>query len=444
MRNVMKKSAAPARPPYPPASKAVGSLFFLISGHTEKRLVDFLVDRYGSVISFNLPLLGKSVVVLDQQLARQVMSASPDQLISGRGNALLKFLYGDTSVFLIDGEKHKRLRQLLVPPFRSKDTLKRYTETITQEAEKLVATLPRNKPFNLLPMLRESMLEIILKIIFGVADEKRLTAFRQAMTEVLDVSVSPLASAHFALRHIGGIPGWKRLDKAIAQADALIYEQITLKRQMLVHNSSDDILSMLITTQDINGQFLSDIEIRDQLVTLLIAGHETTATSIAWALERLIRTPAAYAAMKSEALTDNTRYVDAVIKESLRLKPPIPFFSREVKSTFKLGEWLLPARTLIVCHMGYIQKSFADSKHNPREFCPERYLDENTNTTHWIPFGGGLHSCIGNHFAMLEMRIFLKTLLNKRDFLTVHRHEETARRKGILDLPANDLLIKCL
>ncbi len=416
---------------------------FVSGGSRERKKVDKVFKRFGPLVTTRLPSLGNVVFVLDPAHIRSMVSAPAGSLVSGRGNAVLGFLYGRTSMFLVDGAPHHRLRRLLVPPFRNKDTLAEYGRVITRIANETLDEMPVGRPFALLPVLRHGMLEIILRVVFGVTDESRLAPFRDAFTELLDISTSRSTGLRFALRRIVSMKKWQRLQNTLEVSNALIYSEIERRRNDPETENQDDILALLLRTRTEEGDFLSDIEIRDQLVTLLIAGHETTATTLAWALERLLRNPSALACFRAELETGAHEYADAVVSETLRLRPPIPVFSREVAGDFTLGGYQLPKRTLLVGHIAYIHQR-ADLFDDPQAFRPERFLGGRQELGVYAPFGGGLHSCIGNRFAELEVRLFLQVMLQRGHFTVPRKADERLHRHAILNLPARGARVTLL
>jgi cytochrome P450 len=425
-------AAGPSLPTVTSLTRAMALGALALGGDWEQKVFDKLVRRHGPLLSTTAPGLGKVVLVLDPQSVRDIVTCPPGSLISGRGNAILGFLYGSSSMFLVDGPPHHRLRRLLVPPFRNRDTLASYGRIIETVAQDLLDHMPRNEPFALLPVLRHSMLEIILRVVFGLSDESRLVPFREAMTELLEISTSGAAGVRRALRKTVGLR-WAHLQQALQKSNALIYDEIARRRADPMLSESDDILALLLRTTTEDGDLLTDKEVRDQLVTLLIAGHETTATTLAWAVERLLHNPQALAQLRQSIASDDDSYVDAVINETLRLRPPIPVFSREVAEEFELHGYRIPKGTLLVAHIGYIHQR-DDFFGNPGAFDPQRFLGKRPDISHYAPFGGGLHSCIGNHFAALEVRMFLKVLFGCGDF-SCSRKPERQKRRTILNLP---------
>jgi cytochrome P450 len=415
-----------------PTTRAMSLGALLLGGKLEHKLLDQVVRKQGSLVSMRVPGFGRTVLVLDPQSVRDMVTCPPGSLISGRGNAVLGFLYGSTSIFLVDGPPHHRLRRLLVPPFRNRDTLASYARIMESVAQGLLDQLPVNQPFALLPELRHSMLEIILQVVFGLTEESRLAPFREAMTELLDISTSARSGLRDILRKRHGIK-WPRLQQALQRSDDLIYAEIRRRRADPALAESDDILALLLRTTTEEGDLLTDKEVRDQLVTLLIAGHETTATTLAWAIELLLQNPKALERLRQSIRDNDDSYIDAVMGETLRLRPPIPVFSREVAEDFELRGCRIPKGTLLVAHIGYIHQR-DDRFENPQDFEPQRFLGKRPEINYYAPFGGGLHSCIGNHFAALEVRVFLKVLFGRGHF-SCNRKAEREKRQAILNLP---------
>ncbi|MCH8497412.1 MAG: cytochrome P450 [Marinobacter sp.] len=422
-------------PPGAPLGTALALGGFLLGGALEQKIGDALVKRFGPLLTAKVPSLGTVVFVMDPAHIRSMVSAPSGSLVSGRGNAILGFLYGRTSMFLVDGAPHHRLRRLLVPPFRNKDTLAQYGQVMEEVANELLDEMPLGRPFALLPALRHGMLEIILRVVFGVEEEARLAPFRAAFTELLDISTAASTSVRFALRGIVSLKKWQRLQDTLRVSDGLIYSEIARRRNDPETETRDDILALLLRTRTEDGDLLSDVEIRDQLVTLLIAGHETTATTLAWAFERVLRTPSALARLQAELEAGGHEYADAVVSETLRLRPPIPVFSREVAGDFTLGGYKLPKGTMLVGNIGYIHQR-EDLYEGPQAFRPERFLGRRHELGVYAPFGGGLHSCIGNHFAALEVRVFLQVMLKRGQFVVPRKAAERIQRQTILNLPA--------
>ena len=422
-------------PPGPPFSSLfmIGATMF---GGGRWRVIDRLVRRYGQLFTLDVSEIGPLVIVCDPILARTVLTGSPDVLIGGRPNAQAKFLYGKTSLFLQDGKPHNRLRKLLVPPFRNKDLLLSYEILMERFANDALDRIPLNVPIAMQPFFQAATLEIILRIIFGVEDEAVLAPLRHYMEEIINIAISYKGAVRGALRKAGLLKKWPQLDSALAEGDKLIYAEIARSRKDPLLEERQDLLALLLRSRvEEDGSELSDVEVRDQLMTLLVAGHETTATTLSWLFERILRSPQTLTRLTNELKEGtSTEYGDAVFDETLRLRPPVPIFARETIAPFQLGDYLLPAGTCIAVHLEHIQMR-PDVYPQPEEFKPERFVGSKPVIGTYLPFGGGLHSCLGNHFAAAEARAFLRVFLLRGTFVAAESQHEPINRVMLMNKP---------
>jgi cytochrome P450 len=237
------------------------------------------------------------------------------------------------------------------------------------------------------------------------------------------------------MHSVGGLKRWPTLDRANRRIDDLLTPMIAARRQDADLDGRTDIMSLLLTIRGENGEFLTDKEVRDDLVTLVLAGHETTATTLAWMVDLLLHHPHASAKVQTEAEAgESTAYTQAVINETLRIRPPSPFTGRYTAGDYRLGEYTVPAGTRIVPHIGEVNLN-ADTYEHPHEFRPERFLDSTPPTYAWIPFGGGIKRCLGASFSLLELTVVLQTLLRSGRFEAVHESQDRQVRRGIVLLP---------
>jgi cytochrome P450 len=399
------------------------------------KVMERLVRRYGQLFTLNVGDIGPLVIVCDPVLARSVLTGSSEVLVSGRPNAQAKFLYGLTSVLLQDGKPHARLRKLMVPPFRNKDLLKSYELLMERFANDAFDRVPLNQAVSMQPIFQAATLEIILRIIFGVEDEAVLAPLRGYMKEIISVAISPKSAVRGALRKIGLLKKWPRFDRAMEEGDKLIYAEIKRSRKDPQLEARQDMLALLLRSRVEDGSPLSDVEIRDQLMTLLVAGHETTATTLSWMFEQIVRSPQTLAKLTREVQEGaSTDYADALFDETLRLRPPVPVFARETIVPFQLGDYLLPPGTCIAVHIQHIQMR-PDLYPDPEEFKPERFLDKKPVLGTYLPFGGGLHSCLGNFFAATEARAFLRVFLKRGTFAAPEPKHESVNRVMLLNKP---------
>jgi cytochrome P450 family 135 len=378
-------------------------------------------ERYGDV--FTVRLMGEQplLVVSDPELVRQVFAAPADVLCAGEGNGrVLDWLYGDYSLILLDGERHIRHRRLLLPAFHGR-RLERQAETMRAQAEAQLDAWPTEEEVVALPRLRLLTLEVVLRAVLGGGDEGWLHALRDAM-----LAMSPADAGD------GDSPTFKGSKR---HAEALVGEEVVRRRGDSRAGERDDVLSLLLEARYDDGPPLSDAEIRDELLTLLIAGGETTAASLAWALERLARDPSALARAAAEAEGGGGPYTDAVIHETLRMRPAVPMSARFVKRPFQMGERSISPGAVIALSALLIHHR-ADLYPEPLAFRPERFLERRPGTYTWIPFGGGTRRCIGARFALLEMRIVLSALLSRMTPRAADPEPEGMRNRANTVVPA--------
>jgi cytochrome P450 len=394
-----------------------------------------LFERYGDVVSLRVPWVipGVSRVVFfrDPALLKTVFSASYEQL-SNDGNLPIVGLYGTRSMVLLDGPPHLRLRRLALPPLRG-GALEEWRTLMTEVARREARSVPTDQPVRLHPRLLRAGLEIILRIVLGVEGDQ-LATWIPPMTELLEMAVSEQFGFRYMLRHTGAFTHWPRFRRVLSTCNELVYAEISRRRKDPDHRKSD-VMDLLLNA---DGEPLTDQEIRDQIITLLVAGHETTATAVSWAIERLIRHPQALAAATAEALDESagTKYAEAVVHETLRLRPTIAFFGRVTRTTFRLGAYDIPPNTLLVPDIRGIHKS-STLYEAPDKFRPERFLEKRPGTYDLIPFGAGAHRCLGDRLAIFQSTIFLQTFLRELVLRPVDPRGERVKRKAIVYTPSH-------
>ncbi len=420
-------------PPGPGGPSALLAARFLLRG---PQFLERCRDRYGDVFTIRLNT-GRTVVIAgDPAIAKEVFQGSPDDLHAGAGNVILKPILGGRSVLLLDGAEHLRQRRLMLPSFHG-ERMRAYGETMTAVAERQIAQWPVGRPFAVHPTMQAITLEIILRTVFGVEDPARLRRLGEPTKRLLNSTDQPLRLLLLQLtRSDGAKPRspWGRVYALLAPVDALIHEEIAARRAE--QTPRDDILSLLLEARDDDGNALTDAELRDELLTLLLAGHETTATALAWTLERLVRTPRVLARLREEVEDGaGTEYVDAVVKEALRLRPVVPGVIRMLQRPLTIGGTDLPAGVLIAPSIYLIHRR-PDVYPDPDAFRPERFLgDDAPSTYEWLPFGGGIRRCLGAAFAQYEMRIVLQTILRMAVLETTGAEPEKARRRFVTYTP---------
>jgi cytochrome P450 len=390
--------------------------------------------RYGG--RFTIHLLGQSpfVILSDPQEIKQVFTAPPEVLHPGEGARILEPVIGANSVILLDEGAHLRQRKLLLPAFHG-ERMQGLSGLMAELAEREVASWPLQEPTALHPQLQRLTLEVILRAVFGLERGAQLDELRDLMTEVLAFGESPLSLIPPAQRLLAGRGPVGRMERIGARADELIYALIEERRAD--GYDGEDVLSMLLGARDEDGEPMRPIELRDELVTALVAGHETTASQLAWALERIAREHDVQRRLQAE-LDDGSddAYLTATINEILRRRPVLPNAEpRLVKQPIEIGgiEYqtgvVLFASAYLVHHD---QAIYPD----PYAFRPERFLGESPGTYTWIPFGGGRRRCLGASFALLEMKIVLRAVLERCELHSAGGPPETTRRRGITFSPS--------
>ena len=422
-------------PPGPTGPSALIAARFLLRG---SRFLEDSCERYGPVFSVRLNT-GRTVVIAgDPAIAKEVFQGSPDDLHAGAGNVILKPILGGRSVLLLDGPEHLRQRRLMLPPFHG-ERMRAYGETMREVADRHIGRWPVGRAFSVHPTMQEITLEIILRTVFGVSQPADIERLGAPMKRLLNSTDQPLRLLLLQLtRSAGAKPRspWGRIFALMAPVDALIHEQIAARRAQ--DEPSDDILSLLLAARDEDGNALTDAELRDELMTLLLAGHETTATALAWTVERLVRTPRVLQRLREEVEAgETTEYLDATIKEALRLRPVVPGVIRQLQRPLTIGGMELPAGINVAPSIYLIHRR-ADIYPEPQAFRPERFLgDDAPSTYEWLPFGGGIRRCLGASFALYEMRIVLETLLRRATLETTDAPSEPVRRRFVTFTPGD-------
>jgi cytochrome P450 len=390
-------------------------------------------DRYGDAFTLRIANEGTWVMLSDPAAVKQVFTGDPKLLHAGEANGILRPILGPNSVLLLDDGAHLAQRKLLLPPFHGA-RMKAYGALMEEVAEAEIAAWPAGQVLATRPAMQRITLEIVMRAIFGVTGAAATDRLRAALATLIEWTTRP---SQMALVAVAGARNTHRLPEyrsVMGSLDAVILDEIVRRRSATDLADRDDILSMLLQATHEDGSPMSDSELRDELLTLLIAGHETTATALAWALERLARHPDAWARLRS----GDEPYLDAVIKETLRLRPVLPIVLRRVKAPMEIGGWELPAGVSVAPCI-YLMHRRADVYPDPLAFRPERFLESPAGTYTWIPFGGGVRRCLGASFAQFEMVAVLRVLARRCARLEPDAlvPERTARR-SITFVPARE------
>jgi cytochrome P450 len=390
--------------------------------------------RYGDVFKLEVEN-GKTWVFFSHPDAiKEIFTGDPRVFRAGEGNVVLLPILGPQSVLLLDEAAHLEQRKLMLPPFHG-ERMQRYGDLMREIAEREVADWPLGEPFQLWPRMQTLTLEVILRAVFGVDEADRFDNLRAQLKMMLEWTVDKRRMAALAVFGPHKIAGSRIFRRALAPVDAAILDEVRRRRHDPEVEARDDILSLLVQARHEDGSPMSDSELRDELVTLLVAGHETTATSLSWAFERLVRNPAALERLKDETASGGDAYVDAVIKETLRLRPVIPIVVRHLSEPVEIAGHSLPAGVSAVPAIHLVHRR-PDIYPDPHRFRPERFLESPAGTYTWIPFGGGIRRCLGASFAQFEMKVVLSVIASRMRLQPVQRSPERITRRAISMTPA--------
>jgi cytochrome P450 family 135 len=391
-------------------------------------------QRYGDVFTLRIAHEGTWVMLADPDDVRQVFTGDPRVFHAGEGNAVLRPVLGSHSVLLLDEAPHLAQRKLLLPPFHG-ERMQRYGDVMREVAEREIDRWPTGTPFQVWPHMQAVTLEVIMRAVFGMEEGARLDRLREVLRQALDWITNGrqlLALGFLGPERVGRMPSFQR---ALAPVDEVLLEEIRARRDDPRLDERDDILSLLLQARHEDGSPMSDQELRDELMTLLVAGHETTATSLSWALERMVRTPETLERLREEALAGEDEYADAVAKETLRLRPVLPIVVRRLTEPVEIGGYELPAGTTVAPCI-YLVHRRADVYPDPYVFRPERFLEQPAGTYTWLPFGGGVRRCIGATFAMFEMKVVLAAIARRVSLSSADPAPERIVRRAITLTPS--------
>jgi cytochrome P450 len=398
-----------ALPPGPSAPALVQATRWMRSPVS---LMEECRERYGETFTVRMARVGELVFVSDPPSVKRLFSADRENRLPEGRSVLLEPVLGRRSLLLLEGEDHLRSRRLMLPPFHG-ERMRAYEAVMERAADRELDSWPLGRRFPLHPRMQTITLEVILRAVFGVEDPARRERLRGLLVRLLEVTSSPRAQVIGLLsRRLGRIGPYGRLLRLMEDVDAALFEQIAERRGDPGAGDRDDILSLLVEARFEDGEPMSDSEIRDQLMTLLLAGHETTATALAWAFDLLFRSPDAFDRLRAELAERRDGYLDAVATETLRVRPVVPSVGRLITSNTTLGGFDLPAGTAVMASI-YLVHTREDLYAAPYEFRPDRFLEGAPETYSWIPFGGGTRRCLGAAFASFEIKVVLRTILRR-------------------------------
>lgn len=397
----------------------------------EHRVLERCHRRYGEVFSLKMWPIGLLVVVCDPTEIKRIFTGDPEVLQAGEGNAVAEPVAGPESVLMLDGKRHLHTRKLMLPSFHG-ERIRVYGELIDEITEEEIHQWPVKTSFSIHPSMQAITLQVILRAVFGIDDAVRRAELQRLIPKLIN---SPALLWPMLQRDLGPRSPWRRFLALREEVDAILYEEIGRKRCDPNLAEREDVLSMLLMARDQEGEALSEAELRDQLVTLLLAGHETTATALAWTFERLLRNPEVLVNLRDALVEGDESYLDCVVKEGLRSRPIIPYAMRRLTAPMEIGGFRVPAGTFLGSST-ILTHSRPDLYPHPEAFRPERFQDSGADTYTWIPFGGGVRRCLGASFATFEMKVILRRVLDRCDLVAPDRTPERPVRRFVTYAPS--------
>lgn len=410
--------------------------------------LEYCVKKYGDI--FTLRLGNKNqIFVSNPQAVQQIFNTDSTILEAGKSAGAIFPLLGENSIISLEGKPHERQRKLLMPPFHG-ERMRSYGNLIAEITDEVTAEWKPGESLKILPSMQEISLQVILKAVFGLKDSERYQEIKAKLIKIFNPSL-PLLRALMLIfpvlrRDLGAWSPWGKYLRLRQQIDDLIYAEIQERRDN-PDPTRNDILSMMMSARDEDGQPMTDVELRDELMTLLVAGHETTATSLSWAIYGIYNNPQVREKLLQEldnlpAKNDETAilklpYLNAVVSETLRLYPTaILTFQRLIKAPIELmGYKQEPGNLLVACI--YLTHRREDLYPNPKEFKPERFLERQFSPYEYYPFGGGNRRCLGLAFALFEMKLVLAKILSNYEIVLTNTKPEVPVRAGLLFRPSH-------
>jgi cytochrome P450 len=405
-------------------------------------------DNFRITASGQYPAL---IYVSSPEALEAIFTAKPEQITAGRGNEILKALLGEHGIVLLEGDAHQRQRQLLMPPFHG-DRMRSYGQIIRDVTSQAINQWTPGQSFAVRPAMQSISLQVILSAVFGLHEGERYEQVRQTLAKMLDGFGSPVGAMFlfypFLQQDWGSWSPWGRFLRQQQRVNELLYAEIADRRRQPDADRTD-ILALLLAARDAEGQPMSDVELRDELVTLLFAGHETTASALAWALYWIAYLPEVREKLLAELDTLDADadpsaiarlpYLSAVCQETLRIYPiAINAFPRILKQPLDVAGYRFEPSTIIVPSI-YLAHHRSSVYPEPKQFRPERFLERQFSPYEYLPFGGGNRRCIGAAFALFEMKLVLFTLLSHLDFALVNQTPIRPVRRGLTVAPSDRL-----
>jgi cytochrome P450 len=431
---------------------------------TPLEMLDKLAAEYGTAFSLPVPRQPQPMVFFsDPAAVKEIWAGDPEDLRAGEANIILRAALGRSSLLLLDGAEHLRERRLMLPPFHG-DRMRAYGAAMRDATLQQIAQWPVEKTFAIHESMQAVTLDVIMRTIFGVSDGPKLAPLRDALVRWTTLGTSSLGTAmlllvppEYAVRIQGAAKSgfgrflpWASIVRAQQDTDQLIRDTIAQRRREGTAGR-EDVLSMLLEARDEHGELMTDDDLRDEMLTLLLAGHETTATTLAWALHHLLSDPTWLARIRAEVdevvgvrglvATEHLErlvLLDAAIKETLRLTPIIPLVGRRVARPTTIGNYHLPVGAVAAASI-YLVHHRADLWPDPKRFDPSRFVGKKPDPTHYFPFGGGTRRCLGMAFAAYEMKVVLASILAHVDLAPAPNYRVRMVRRGVTLAPSGGM-----
>jgi cytochrome P450 len=425
-----------ALPPGPRSPAVVNSLRF---AYRPLAVLREWRRRFGDVFSVRLLGFGAGVYVADPEAIRGLFTGDQSDLKAGEANSFMEPVLGAHSVLVLDGPEHLRQRKLLLPPFQG-SRVAAFREVIRDVAEREIAGWLPGAELVLRERMRALTFEVICRAVFGVTQRDRVERLREPLVAVVDSS--PLFMVSRAARaDLGRLSPGGRFVRRLRAADAVLHEEIERRRREPDLAERSDVLSLLLTARDENGEAMTSSELRDELFTMLAAGHETTATGLAFAFELLLRNPGVLARLREELEAgEDDAYLDAVVKETLRLRPVLDAAERTLTAPRTVAGWELPAGVKVYPGIALVHMR-EDLYPRAREFRPERFLEEEAESYSWLPFGGGIRRCIGAALAQAEMAEVLRIAVPAVELRPLRERPDPVVLRGITLAPRHGVRV---
>jgi cytochrome P450 len=421
---------APAMPPGPRTPGPVQTLEWM---YRPTSFVESCRRRYGDIFSLRLGPGRNTVVVAEPAAARQVMRGDPAVFRAGDANGILKPVVGPASLLVLDGEEHVRHRRILLPAFGANHG-PAFAETVEAATHERLATWRAGETVKLQREMEAISLDAILRLALGPGPDDRLEQFRALVPDMMRRCASPFTLLPYFRRELGGITPYARLQEVLGELDGLFLDAI-VERQASPTENVSDCLSLLCAATDEDGTPLSNRQIRDELLTMIMAGYETTTSALAWTFERLLRSPEVMSRLQDEIAQGRDEYLDAVVKEVLRLRPVVPVLARKVREEVALNGYTIPSGSVLMVSIYLLHRDPALHP-DPAEFRPERFLDGESEP--WLPFGGGVRRCLGASFAQLEMKVVIREVLAAARLQALDPADEPVARRRFTFAPAHE------